>query len=198
MILNVVTWAATGILIALVLTVVAIACTPVRVTADIDSERRPALSFRIAILGCLLTVYSTKRSSVDAKARESRRASAKGRGKLATTNLVARTPYIVRAAPRFICGIVRRVRLEAMRADVSFGLPDPAETGTLYGALTPIALLLGTRASARVTLRPDFAKAVLKGRGHLAARFTPIALAPPVLAFVWTVFVSPRLREALR
>lgn len=198
MVLNVAAWAATGILIALVLAVVAIACTPVRITADLDSERRPALSFRIAILGCLLTVYSTKRSSGDASAKKSRLTGAKGRGKLAARKMVARAPYVARAAPRFICGIARRVRLEAMSADVSFGLPDPADTGTLYGALTPIVLLLGIRASARVTLRPNFAKAVWKGRGRLAARFTPISLALPVLAFGWSVFVLPRLRGALR
>jgi len=197
-ILNIVVWAAIGILVGLVLAVVAILCTPVRISAQLDSEGRPLLRIRITILGGLFPVFSTKHSRVDADATKPKRASARKRRKSARRNMIAYVPHIARAAPRFISAIVRRIKLEAMSADVSFGLPDPADTGVLYGALTPIALLLGRAKATSVTLRPDFAETVFKGHGHLAARFTPIALAPPALAFGWAVFISPRLPEALR
>jgi len=197
-ILNIVVWVAIGILVGLVLAVVAILCTPVRISAQLDSEGRPLLRIRITILGGLCPVFSTKRSRVDADATKPKRVSARKRGKSVRRNMIAYAPQIARAAPRFIGGIVRRIRLEAMSADVWFGLPDPADTGALYGALTPIALLLGRGKATSVTLRPDFTEAVFKGSGYLAARFTPIALAPPALAFGWAVFVSPRLPETLR
>jgi hypothetical protein len=192
-----VAWAAIGILVGLVLMVVAILCTPVRVSAQFNSEAKPLLRFRVAIFGGLLPVFSTKRARVDADATKPKRPSAKKRRKTARMKIIAYAPHMARAAPRFLCGIVRRIRLEAINADVAFGLPDPADTGALYGALTPIALLLESGKTS-ITLRPDFAEPAFKGRGYLAARFTPLALAPPALAFGWSVFISPRLPEALR
>lgn len=198
MILNIVVWVAIGILVGLVLAVVAILCTPVRISAQLDSEGRPLLRIRITILGGLCPVFSTKRSRVDADATKPKRPSAKKRRKTARMKMIAYAPHMARAAPRFLCGIVKRIRLDAVNADVSFGLPDPADTGALYGALTPIAVVLGNGKATSLTLRPDFSKPTFKGHGNMAARITPLALAPPAFAFGWAVFVSPRLPEALR
>ncbi|MCU9847453.1 DUF2953 domain-containing protein [Defluviimonas sp. WL0024] len=98
---------------------------------------------------------------------------------------------MVRAAPRLLGGVLRRVHLDRVAVTGVFGLADPAETGQLYGWL---ALLIHAPRPPRVALdlRPDFTGPSLAGQAEVALYLTPIALLGPVLRFGWDVFVVPR------
>lgn len=98
---------------------------------------------------------------------------------------------MIRALPGLVRGELRRIHVDRLSVDADFGLDDPAETGRLYGWVTP--LIYGIR-SPRIALglRPDFTGPRLSGRAEAAMHLTPAALLGPVISFAWTVFVVRR------
>lgn len=98
---------------------------------------------------------------------------------------------ILRAVPDLISGELRRIHIDCLSVDGEFGLADPADTGRLYGYLTPVIYAVPSRRMS-VNLRPDFSRACLSGQAEAALHLTPAALAWPVARFAWTVFVAGR------
>jgi len=96
---------------------------------------------------------------------------------------------MVREIPGLIAGEFRRIHLDGLEVDGDFSLGDPAETGMLYGYLTPA--IYGPRSEkVRLNLRPDFGRARLSGTALAALHLTPGALAIPVIRYGWRVFVA--------
>lgn len=74
-------------------------------------------------------------------------------------------------------------QIEVLQLDAEFGLGDPAETGQLYGQLTPLIYLSGPH----VRLTPNFAETCLRGRALVHFRFTLVGLMWPFVRFGWRV-----------
>lgn len=94
----------------------------------------------------------------------------------------------LRALPRLIGDLLGRFRIVELRAEGTFGLGDPADTGMVYGALVPF--LYGGPAVSRLSLdvAPDFDRVCLEGRADATIRFRPAALLPPFVRFGWQAF----------
>lgn len=91
---------------------------------------------------------------------------------------------LARNAPGLLSGLLRRFRLTRLSA--SFGLGDPADTGQVFGMLTPLLYALpGTP----ITLRPDFGATRVTGAVDATIRVIPGSLAVPLIGFGWRVFV---------
>jgi hypothetical protein len=99
---------------------------------------------------------------------------------------------MARAAIHLAGDLIGCVRFEAATVDVRFGLGDPAETGQVYGQMTP--LIYGTSGLPRVhvNVRPEFGDAVLKGRAALDVSLIPLYIFPPFVRFAWTAFGPSR------
>ena len=91
----------------------------------------------------------TARSAAIKKARRSKRRPA-GRW-LA----VARTRGLVPRILKLVRDLLSQVEIKAFYANGEFGLDDPADTGALYGVLSP-ALYAAAGAGYDVSVRPDF------------------------------------------
>ncbi|MCP4317721.1 MAG: DUF2953 domain-containing protein [Hyphomicrobiales bacterium] len=198
MTLGAILWVIAGLLIIASVVAVGVLCSPCRVSAEFDTDTKPVFRFKMAVFGGLLPVVSTTDKRPKDSARKRKRRAASRSRKSTGQNIAVYAPRMLRNGPRLISGIVAGVTFEALDADISFGLPDPADTGMIYGALTPVARLVGSAEHSHISLHPDFNDSTFNGRGRIAARFTPASLIPPLLSFGWMVFVSPRLSGRIR
>lgn len=76
--------------------------------------------------------------------------------------------------------LARRVRLSRLEGDVLVGLDDPADTGMLWGAIGPAAVLAGER-HPDFRVRPSFAEPMLFVDVIAALAFRPLFLVGTVL-----------------
>lgn len=114
---------------------------------------------------------------------------------------VLRNRGFVRGAARFLKDIIRLIRIRELTVDLHLGLPDPADTGLLFGAVGPPTLLVNHLTPARIRIYPDFERATFRGtlRGHLrvlpiqiVARATVFLFSPETLRAVKTMAVTWR------
>jgi hypothetical protein len=105
------------------------------------------------------------------------------------------TPGLVPRILRLLRGVVQRVHWEDVSVRAQFGLEDPADTGTLYGALVPLLLAVDAH-GLDVRCDPVFEGACLQGRAAATARVVPLGIltcagafvcSPSVLKAVWTM-----------
>lgn len=100
-------------------------------------------------------------------------------------------PRALGALPGLLGGLLRALHIRRLCLSARFGAGDPALTGRIYGACTP--LIFGTAGSDRFDLRlePDFNRACLSAEGLAVLQVRPIALAGPALRFLWACY-GPR------
>lgn len=101
---------------------------------------------------------------------------------------------LIRAAPALARGILRVFRIERLHLDATFGLGDPADTGTAWGLVAPV--LQAVRGVARgplsVSLVPDFDRPRLEGEVDGVIRVMPARAIPAALRFAWAAFGPAR------
>jgi hypothetical protein len=98
---------------------------------------------------------------------------------------------------RLVRALAARVQLHDFNVVCTFGLDDPADTGTLYGALAPVLAAVEARHPAALVVTPGFDGARLDGRVALAARVVPLRLVGPLAAFgLWLGMRAWRARTA--
>jgi hypothetical protein len=103
----------------------------------------------------------------------------------------SRLPRALKALPSLLASVVRALRVERLRLHGRFGAGDPALTGQIYGACTPLVFGTAGMRGVDVRLEPDFARACLWAEGLAVLRLRPIALLGPVIRFVWASY-GPR------
>lgn len=84
--------------------------------------------------------------------------------------------------------LIHAFQIERWHVDAEFGLGDPAETGQLYGQLTPLIYAGGSH----FLLRPNFAETCLRGTALLQFRFTLLGLIWPFARFGWRMMRPDR------
>lgn len=97
-----------------------------------------------------------------------------------------RGPDALLALPDLMSGLLRCIRVRSLSLDAEFGLSDPADTGYVFGMLTP--LIYGRPPRAAVSVRPVFEGSFLRAVLDARISVTPIALAWPFLRFGWRIF----------
>jgi hypothetical protein len=196
--LGILLWAIAGVLIVAFIATLSILCAPMRISILFDTRTRPAVLFKLALFGGLLPVFSTADKPHERSTNGPREAASRKPRRSKRRNLAALAARMLREMPTLISKIFSRVTLEKVDAKIRFGLPDPADTGIVYGALIPILQLIGVPERSNVALHPDFGNQVFDGRGHIGARFVPVALIAPMLSFAWATMVLPRLAGVFR
>ncbi len=100
----------------------------------------------------------------------------------------------VELGQRLLCDLVRKIKLQALDADVTFGCADPGDTGALFGLSTPMIIAANRVDRAHLSLKPDFTQPALHGHVEGALRFVPLGVAISILVFAARVFAFERLR----
>ena len=100
-------------------------------------------------------------------------------------------PYLARSAPGLARDTLGRIHIDRAAVRGEFGFTDPADTGRVYGALTP---LIYARIGSRLEfdLSPRFDGACARGRAEMALHLVPIALAWPAIRTLWRAFIWQR------
>lgn len=100
------------------------------------------------------------------------------------------TTRMIGAAPHLLRGLLTVFRVEHLRLEGTIGLPDPADTGQLFGLVEALSVVLpGSRVS--VSLVPDFFGPTFDARGEASLRVHLVRAIPPALRFGWVVYVRP-------
>jgi len=190
-------WVAVAIGVSVALMVVALAAP---VVVDIDAERgeTAAVRWRVTWLFGLLDARSGTRRGAATTAPESAapqpREPATRRKRGGRVALAAlRTRGFARRVARLIGTLFRRVQIERFHVAGRFGLEDPADTGFVYGCLSPLVVLAGTE-GLNVHCGPMFEEAGVKGVIGATVRVRPLAVLGTIVAFL----VSPPAVRAMR
>jgi hypothetical protein len=86
---------------------------------------------------------------------------------------------------RLLRSLYARLRVSNFTMDCVFGLDDPADTGTLFGAVAPLLATVAARSPATCVVIPVFDGARLELRLAGAACAVPLRLMGPLAAFGW-------------
>jgi hypothetical protein len=86
---------------------------------------------------------------------------------------------------RLLRSLYARLRVGDFSMACTFGLDDPADTGTLFGALAPVLATVAARHPATFAVTPVFDGARLDLRLAGAACVVPLRLVGPLAAFGW-------------
>lgn len=174
-------------LLLLLLSVVLLVALPMRVALNGELGEVRRLRVTLGLLGGVvpsIALYDSDKPKRPRKNKEKKKAQRrkllKGGGSL---GMATEFPTLLRE-------LLQRVHLEKLHLRGRFGLGDPADTGAVFGMLTPLIYGLSGR-RAVIELRPDFGDVCLEGRLEAGIRLTPIAFVPPILRYVWRVF-GPR------
>ena len=172
-----------GLIVVLALLLLALAM-PLRL--ELLLSKQEAVQFTAALrpfgrFGPRISLSDRGRKKPKAKAKPDRPTKKRGTWKI-------NPKRVVRASVRLVMDLVGLVRLEAASFDLRFGLGDPAETGQVFGQMTP--LIYGTSGMPRVhvDVQPAFDRALLEGRVALDMSLVPLRILPPFARFGWAAF----------
>ncbi len=106
---------------------------------------------------------------------------------------VLRTRGLARRVTRVSSDLFRRVTLEEFRLQTAFGFDNPADTGIVYGVLSPLIVLAEQRGW-DIECRPMFLESGLRGVLRATIHIRPLAVAGTLFAFL----LSRPVRRALK
>lgn len=179
------------LVVALLVLLLALVMTPIKV--QIRLKTAPKLRFIViarpfgGLTPALTMTDSGQKAKPKDKADKKRRKKRKRGGRFAVNG-----PALITALPDLVSGLLQCFRIESLSLDGEFGLGDPADTGHLYGSLTPFIFGTAGMRNTYITLRPNFERRCLSGVAETRLSITPATLVPPILGFAWRVF-GPRL-----
>ena len=171
----------------------------------IDAERAATVktTWRVRWLYGLVNVESTRRrpppSSPDqTRAHEPTPASPPKRMRRSRMVIaVLRTRGLPGRFGRLVLAFGRRVRFEDVALRVNFGFDDPADTGIVYGLLSPW-LVMATMRGWNVGCWPMFLETGVTGKLQGTIRVRPLAVLGTIIAFLLSPPVLRAIRSAWR
>ena len=104
---------------------------------------------------------------------------------------VLRTRGLLERVVRLALALLRRVQVERLQLDTLFGFENPADTGFVYGCLSPVLVIADVR-GLNIRCRPMFLEAGLRGAFRATIRVRPLLMVGPMVAFL----VSPPVFRA--
>ena len=187
-------WTVLAILLWLLAAVLALLLAALASPTRIECRASAGEGFRYRValrpfgrLGPRLAMVDSEKPSKERKTRKP-----KTRKKAKTGKSSRRDPRrILAASVRLISDVFARLSIEEAAIDLRFGTGDPAETGEIYGQLTPLVYGTWGSRSVRMNVEPVFDRAIFDGRAALDVTMTPMRLIPPLVRFGWTAF-GPR------
>ena len=107
--------------------------------------------------------------------------------------VVLRTRGLLARVVRLALALLRRVTLERLQLDTVFGFENPADTGFVYGCLSPVLVMAEVR-GLDIRCRPMFLEPGVRGAFRATIRVRPLLVVGPIVAFL----VSPPAFRAAR
>ena len=107
--------------------------------------------------------------------------------------VVLRTRGLLARVVRLALALLRRVTLERLQLDTVFGFENPADTGFVYGCLSPVLVMAEVR-GLNIRCRPMFLEPGVRGAFRATIRVRPLLVVGPIVAFL----VSPPVFRAAR
>jgi hypothetical protein len=188
------TWFLTG-LAAIIVVMVAALAIPVQVDFRAERGDRMRGSARLRwLFGLVNVVFRSDHPRGEAATRaKTTKAAARPPRRGGTVLAVVRTPGLVRRAASLAADLFNRIHIRDFSLRAQYGLEDPADTGQLCGALTPLVVLAVVK-GLDVRFTPDFGGASLAGTCSGAISVRPLSVAAVVVAFL----CSPPVWRAAR
>jgi hypothetical protein len=101
---------------------------------------------------------------------------------------VVRTRGFLKRLLRFIRDIIRRIEIRNTYVHLTLGLADPADTGFLFAAVTPLLKFAGVqKPSIDIDIQPDFDQEKIGGYAKGDLRLYPIRFIKPLLLFIFSL-----------
>lgn len=101
---------------------------------------------------------------------------------------VVRTRGFLKHFIRFIKDIIRRIKIRNLNVHLKLGLADPADTGFLFAAVTPLLTFAGVqKPTIDINIQPDFEQENLQGYAEGGVRLYPIQFIKPLLLFIFSL-----------
>lgn len=166
---------AVAILVSLAVLIIFTLCVPLELALHFDTDRKPKFSIRIRWLFGIVS-------------KDLRKTGQRGtRGKIRTAFQVLRTRGLLRQVSRLLRGIISRIKIRELRANLKIALDNPADMGFLFAFVAPVNYLLSSYTPYEISIQPSFNDdAILEGYLHGTARLQPILLVPPLLGFAFS------------
>jgi hypothetical protein len=174
-----------AVLAALLLALLAV---PVVLIVDAERGDRFEARWRVRWLFSLVDVrWSRGRPSpaaaepaAAARPAQSSRARRKRRVRMWIAAL--RTRGVPRRVGRLALALLRHAKLEEFRVRTAFGFDNPADTGVVYGLLSPLLMIATTR-GLNLECRPMFEQSGLRGDVSARVHVRPLSVAGALVAF---------------
>ena len=101
---------------------------------------------------------------------------------------VVRTRGFLKRILRFIKDITSRIEIRNIYVHLTLGLADPADTGFLFAAVTPLLTFAGVqKPNIGIDIQPDFDQEKLGGYAKGELRLYPIRFIKPLLLFIFSL-----------
>ena len=175
-----------AVLLAVVLALLAV---PVVLIVDAERDDRLEARWRVRWLFSLVDVrWSRGRPSAAASAppdavRPARKSFA-GRWRRARMAIAAlRTRGLPSRVGRLGLALLRQAKLEQFHVRTAFGFDNPADTGIVYGLLSPL-LMMATARGLNLECRPMFEDSGLRGAISATVHVRPLSVAGALAAFL--------------
>lgn len=96
---------------------------------------------------------------------------------------VLRTRGFLQGVVRLGLALLRQMKVERIQVDTMFGFENPADTGFVYGCLSP-ALVIADVRGLNIRCRPMFMEAGVRGAIRATLRVRPLLVVGPMVAFL--------------
>ena len=184
-------------LAALIALIVAVLAMPLVLFIEAERTDKLKVRWRLVWLFGLVKPRSRNRSAPPAPDRADARPTdtpkkrrARGRRMAAA---VLRTRGLFERVVRLALALLRRVKLERFQLDTMFGFENPADTGFVYGCLSPVLVMADVR-GLNIRCRPMFLESGVRGAFRATIRVRPLLVVGLMVAFL----VSPPVFRAAR
>jgi len=188
---------------ALLAVVVALLAVPVVLVIDAERADTLRLRWRVRWLFGLVDIRSARRAhtlpSPDrSDATKPKRTTTGQRWRRTRMGIaVLRTRGLVQRVARLAWRLRRQITLKEFHVRTAFGLGDPAATGLVYGALSPL-LVMARVGGLDVDCRPMFQESGFTGAVGGTIQVRPLPVAGAVVAFLLSPPVLRSVRAAWR
>lgn len=163
--------------------------TPVDLRAYLSNSPQPVYRIDarfVAGLAPKVTILDSARRTTPAARKPKKNSDPTGR-----KSHVFGRPGRVAAITRFISGLIGAIQLRHLNLEIEFSLHDPADTGQIYGSLTPLQYGGWPAQGLSISLRPNFEHVCFYGKVDASVRVTAVSLMLPCIQFAWYAF-GPR------
>jgi hypothetical protein len=176
-----------AVLLALVLALLAV---PVVLMVDAGRDDRLEARWRVRWLFSLVDVRWSRRQPSRAASAPSgvattpvRTSPARRKRRLRMAIAALRTRGLPGRVGRLAWTLLRQAKLETFHVRTAFGFDNPADTGIVYGLLSPM-LMFATALGLNLECRPMFEESGVRGVVSAQVQVRPLSVAGPLIAFL--------------